>query len=362
VKVMHVEMGRHLYGGARQVAYLLDGVNAHSGQHVLVCPKDSRIAEAITNPAVNVLAVPMKGDHDVGFVNRLRQLIRAERPDLLHIHSRRGDMLTALAGKLENLTMIHSRRVDNPPRWLDLHIKFPLFERIVTISRGILQVLREHGVSERRLICVPSAVDTDRYRPTGQREAIRAELGLGAHQPVLAIVAQLIARKGHAVLFKALPKVLARQPDLVLLVFGQGQLETELRELAGTLGLAASVRFEGFRKDLDRIIPAIDLLVHPAWMEGLGVCLLETAACGVPIVACRAGGIPEAVRHGLNGYLVEPGDSDGLAAAMNELLDHPDLLRKFGDNGRRLILDEFSIARMVEGNLEVYRTLLDRQA
>jgi glycosyltransferase involved in cell wall biosynthesis len=107
-----------------------------------------------------------------------------------------------------------------------------------------------------------------------------------------------------------------------------------------------------------RIIPALDLLVHPAFMEGLGVVLLQAAACGLPIVAGRAGGIPEIVRHGENGLLVEPGDVAGLAAALNALLADAGLRQRYGSAGRAIVERDFSIAAMVAGNRQVYASLL----
>jgi glycosyltransferase involved in cell wall biosynthesis len=114
----------------------------------------------------------------------------------------------------------------------------------------------------------------------------------------------------------------------------------------------------GFRDDLSQILPCLDLLAHPATMEGLGVSLLQASAAGVPIVASRAGGISEAVRDGVNGLLVPPGDAAALGAALSRLLADADLRRRLGAAGRILIRDEFSADVMIEGNLSVYRELV----
>ena len=105
------------------------------------------------------------------------------------------------------------------------------------------------------------------------------------------------------------------------------------------------------------MIPGLDLVVHPAWMEGLGVSLLEAAASGVPIVATRTGGIPEIVRPGVNGFLIEPGDSSALARVLQELIDQPELRRKFGEAGRNIALERFSVTRMVHENYRLYEQL-----
>lgn len=354
MKVLHVEMGRHLYGGARQVAYLLNGLNRFPGEHVLVCSEGAEIVGAIQNPAVGIRPLPFRGDADPGFIGRLRRLIRSEKPDMLHIHSRRGDLLSALAGRLEKIPMIHSRRVDNPPRWVDTRIKFPLFETIVTISEGIREVLIEAGVPTDRVACVPSAVDTGRYRPGCDEAWFRSEFGLSERETVIGMIAQLIPRKGHEVLFDALPTVLSRHPETRVLLFGQGPMEAELRTLVRGRTLENSVIFAGYRNDMAQVITCLDLVVHPAWMEGLGVSLLEAAASGVPIVATRAGGIPEIVKDGVNGRLIEPGDAAALASAIVELLDEPMRRQALGQAGRRRVLERFSVDAMVEGNYRVY--------
>jgi len=359
---MHVEMGRHLYGGARQVAYLLNGLKEHPGEYGLVCAAGAEIIGAITNPDVKIHRIKTKGDLDVHFIGRLREVIRREKPDMLHIHSRRGDMLSALAGRLEKLPMVHSRRVDNPPSFFDLHFKFPLFKTIITISKGIREVLLEAGVPANRVICIPSAVDTERFRPVRvNRQGFLQEFGLTGDGPVLAMIAQLIPRKGHAVFFEALPAILAKHPRTRVLIFGRGPLKDELTRAVQKQGLDKFVRFEGFRTDLEHVIPHVDMVVHPAFMEGLGVSLLEAAACGVPIVACRAGGIPEIVRDKFNGFLVKPGDSKSLARHIIALLDEPDQLQLFSLTGRELVLEHFSIERMVRDNHRVYLETLGIQ-
>jgi glycosyltransferase involved in cell wall biosynthesis len=358
MKVLHVELGRHLYGGARQVCYLLNGLKDFPSQHALVCCQGAELLKAIANPALTLYCLAMKGDHDLGYIGRLRRIIHKEKPDLVHIHSRKGDFLSAVAARLEGCPAVLSRRIDNPPRPLELKVKFPLFQKIITISRGIAQVLIKAGVDPEKIVCVPSAIDTERYRPVCDRGWFRQEFDLSDDTPVAAIVAQLIDRKGHRVLFDALPRVLEKYSTLVVLVLGQGPLEQALKAYTSKLAIGHALRFLGFRPDLDRLLPCIDVLVHPAWMEGLGVSLLEAAASGIPIVATRTGGIPEIVHDRINGFLFACGDHRHLAQILIELLSDRQNARAAGAEGRRIVLERFSIANMVKGNHGVYESLL----
>jgi glycosyltransferase involved in cell wall biosynthesis len=365
MRVLHVEAGMHLYGGALQVVFLMRGLAQRGVDVALACPNGSAIAQAVREAGLPVHEMPMRGDADFGLVGRLRRLMREVQPDLLHLHSRRGcDTWGAIAGRLQGLPVVLSRRVDNPEsRWWAA-VKYRLPDRVVTISQGIREVLRSEGVPEAKVACVPSAVDTNQYRPgRGELPWFRQEFGLGGEALTIGMAAQFIERKGHATLLDALPAVFARHPEARVLLFGQGPLVPAVRaRVEGDRALAERVRLVGFRSDLDRVLPCLDLLAHPAHMEGLGVALLQAAACGLPIVGGRAGGIPEIVRPGLNGELIEPGDAAGLAAALNQLLDSADLRARMGVAGRDWVERHFSIDAMVEGNLAVYRDLLERRA
>ena len=206
------------------------------------------------------------------------------------------------------------------------------------------------------------AIDVAEYHQGCDCAWFRREFSLAEDETVVAVIAQLIPRKGHQVLIDTLPQVLAAAPRTRVLLFGQGPLREVLEAQCVERGVAEHVVFAGFRTDLERILPCLDLVVHPAFMEGLGVSLLQAASCGVAIVAARAGGIPEVVRHGESGLLVEPGDAGALAAAILALLQDPERRQALGRGGRALVERCFSLESMVAGNLAVYRELLDPES
>lgn len=358
MKVLHVEAGRNLYGGAQQVLYLLEGLHARGIDNVLACPRGSELSRAAL-PFAQVHAMPMYGDMDFSMALRLYRLMRRCRPDIVHLHSRIGaDVMGGIAARLAGLPVVYSRRQDNPEPRFAVQLKYRLHDRVIAISEGIAQVKLAEGLSPDKLRVVRSVVDAAPYQRAPEPQWLRAEFGLPADARVIAVVAQLIERKGHLLLIEALPALLERFPTLRVLFFGKGPQEDNLRRAIAARGLQDIVRLAGFRNDLPRILPSLDLLVHPAYREGLGVSLLQASAAGVPIVACRAGGIPEAVRDGVNGLLVAPGDVQALAAAVARVLGDADLAKRMAQAGRDLIAREFSLDGMVEGNLAIYREVL----
>ena len=359
MKVLHVEAGRYLYGGAQQVVWLNEGL-AHRGvENVLVCPTGSDIAAAMAGKA-RVHAIKMSGDLDVGLVRRLIRILRAEKPDLVHIHSRRGaDIYGGLAARIVGIPAILSRRVDNKESWLLSPFKYALYGRVIVISKAIGSVLVACGVDASKIKTVRSAVNANAYSTGVDKDWFESEFSLPSNAKTLGVIAQLIPRKGHKYLLNILPHLLEAHPQLQVLIFGQGPLATELTDRVFQPEFEGRVKMAGFRNDLHRVFPNLYAVVHPAEREGLGVALLQASASGVPVVAARAGGIPEIILDDVNGITFDIADEVGLLSALDALLADKALRDRLGAGGSHLARSEFSLDAMVEGNLKVYQSVLD---
>lgn len=359
MKILHIETGTNVYGGALQVYYLLQGLQKYpKTSHELVCASNSELLSKCQG-VVACHPLAMRGDGDVLFLFKLIKVIRKTKPAIVHVHSRRGaDIWGGLAAKLCGLQSILTRRVDNPESKFFIRLKSFLFNQIITISHGITRVMLHQGVPQNKLRCVPSAVDYNLYQRTCNRNWFRQEFGLDEERKAVGIIAQLIERKGHRFLIQSIHSIIKHSPKSTFIFFGQGPLLEVLSTMIQDLGLQDRVSFAGFRYDLENILPCLDLVVHPAAMEGLGVSLLQAAAAGVPIVATSVGGIPEIVRDGHNGYLVPFGDKNCLSQAVIRLLNDTELAAKFSQAGRDLVKSNFSIPAMVYGNLQVYREII----
>ncbi len=362
MRILHIEAGRHLYGGAAQVRYLIDGLGAARVDNVLVCPPKCALAEQ--PPVARVAAVAMHGDLDLGLLPRLVHAIRAEQPDLVHVHSRRGaDLYGGLAAAVAGVPAVLTRRVDAAePTWLG-RLKYRPYAAVVALSRAIEAQLTAAGVDEARLTRIPSAVDTGLYRPDlGARERVLTAFGLRSDALVVAVVAQLIERKGHRRLLAVLPELARAEPRLRVLCFGRGPLEQNLAREITQRGLSEIVTLAGFRNDLPRLMPGFDLVVHPAEREGLGLALLEAAAAGVPVVACAAGGVPDAVEHGVTGVLVPVADAAALRHAIARLLAAPAERTRLGAAARARVERRFCAAGMAAAHVSLYERVLAERA
>ena len=175
----------------------------------------------------------------------------------------------------------------------------------------------------------------------------------------IAVIAQLIDRKGHRFLFDVVPNLRDSHPHLRIVIFGTGAAEGKLRGLVEQLNLGGTVQFAGFRHNLDDYLACFDLLVHPATDEGLGVAMLKAAAAAVPVVAFNVAGSREAVAHGKTGVLVAQGDVRVLQKAIAVMIEDPAMRRAFGTAGRQRMRDEFSVEQMVASHIKLYKSVVD---
>jgi glycosyltransferase involved in cell wall biosynthesis len=360
MKILHVETGRHLYGGPQQVIYLIRALIERGHDCTLVCPPDSRIDAAARTEGIHVRNLFCAGDLDLPFAYRLVQYLQEAKPDLVHCHSRRGaDMLGGLAASFADIPAVVSRRVDNTEMRLMAALRYRPFKKIIAISATIATVLHDHDVDEHRIEVIRSAVDTERFSEKPNCRKIREEFGVPTDAFVLAAAGQLIPRKGHRYLLQAVAELTRDHSPLRLVIFGEGYLNSQLRAQATSLGLGDVVQFAGFRDDLDDFMGCIDIFVHPALAEGLGVVTLKAAAAGVPVVGFAAGGLTEAVLHGETGLLVSPQSVEELRDAIATLMDDDDLRQQLGKAGRKRMKNEFSIDTMVDKHIELYEAVLN---
>jgi len=302
MKILHLETGQNLYGGAKQVQFLIHGLNKQGVRNHLCCPEGSEIGKAVSNCEVH--HTRSAGDLDFKFYFDLKKILFQVEPDLVHIHSRRGaDMLGAIAVKSAGFKCVLSRRVDNPENVLLAKIKYPLYSHVITISEGIKTVLEKQKVPAKHISCVRSAVDYEKYQHPATKERFLEAFNLNPSHVTVGVVAQLIGRKGHKYLIDIAAKLKELHPELQILIFGKGAKEGELKALSAQLGTDDFIKFVGFHKNIEDWLGNIDIIAHPAEMEGLGVALLQSSSAGVPIVASRVGGIPEIVRDQDNGLL-----------------------------------------------------------
>ena len=348
-----MDSARGWRGGQNQVLLTAAGMARRGHDVVVACQRRGMLEERARAAGLDVRGLSFHGDVSPAAAWGLRGLLRGARPEVVQAHDPHA--LGAVLLAAGSAPVIATRRVDFalkgwPSRW-----KYRRPRRVVAVSHAVATVLERSGLAPAALRVVYEGVP-DRPSKPGGREALAA-LGLPADALVVGNVAALTDHKDHATLIKAAARVVESLPGAHFVIVGVGELEGRLRAQADELGLGGRVVFAGFRDDLDRLLPAFDVFCLSSRQEGLGTSLLDAMCFGVPVVATAAGGIPEAVYDGVTGRLVPPGHPDALATALVGVLEDAGRRRALGEAGRRRFSEQFTVDRMVDATLDVYRDL-----
>jgi glycosyltransferase involved in cell wall biosynthesis len=227
-------------------------------------------------------------------------------------------------------------------------------DRVICVSEAVRRVVLEReGTDPARTVVVHNGVTL--AGPTVTGPEARAELGYGPGDLVVGMVANLNrAVKGVQYFLDAVPLILKEVPSARFVVFGRGGEEAALKARTAELGIGDRVRFAGFRPDVQRFYPALDVSVLTSLTEGLSIALLESMNHGIPAVVTRVGGNPEVVVDGETGFLVPPRDPAPFAERVVALLRDRELRAQFGRAARRRVEERFDVRRAARRYLEIY--------
>jgi len=244
-------------------------------------------------------------------------------------------------------------------------LKYRRADRIVAVSEAVKRVLVRDGLDGTRITVIRDGIDVRRIERAPERRAeLRAALDVPLDAPLVGNVAALAPHKGQRYLVEAVPLLLKLVPAARVIIAGSGELREALEARARELKLGPALVFAGFRppEEVISLVKAFDVFVFPSVGEGLGSSLLEAMAAGTPIVATRAGGIPEIVEDGVTGLLVPPADPEALGLAIARLLRDRSLALRLAAAARIAVREHGSADRMVRETVDLYRDLVARDA
>jgi glycosyltransferase involved in cell wall biosynthesis len=210
---------------------------------------------------------------------------------------------------------------------------------------------------------IRNGIDCDRFRPNpGARSRLRGELGLADDTPLIGIVAALRNEKNHGMLVQSAAKLRSRHPDAHWVIVGDGPQRSSIEALAAELQIADRIHLLGTRFDTPDILSALDVFTLCSLNEASPVSILESLACGVPVVATNVGSVGETVLEDVTGLLIDSEDIDAMTAGVDRLLRDADLRSRLGRSGRELVLKTGSLASMVDGYQSLMTDHYDRHA
>lgn len=315
-------------------------------------------------------------DKDVRAAWSLMGQLRRLRPDVLHLHTYKAGVVGSLAARLAGLRAVvlsphghifaeNANIPGVPPAGARLRLlkeltrfaqRFPV--KIVALSEADRDQQLGLGLGRPdQYVVIPNGLDLAAFGERGLRPREAARAGLRVCGRVLGTIGRLTREKGHEVLIRALAKL---PGDVQLVIAGEGEQYAALEALVGELSLSGRVRFVGY-VDSRLLLRAFDVYVQPSYYEGFGLSILEAMAAGLPVVACRVGGLTDVVVDGETGLLVPAGDPEALAAAIRRMLEDGRLAQRCGEAAQRRVREMFSLDKMIFAYDALYHETLAAQ-
>ncbi|MDD5155236.1 MAG: glycosyltransferase family 4 protein [Candidatus Omnitrophica bacterium] len=334
------------------------------GHNVCVASSAGDCLDRFIREGISYIAIPINTKAEISpkilfSFFKLLGYIKEKDIQIIHANTRVTQVLACLLQKYSGRIYVYTCHGFFKPK-LSRRL-FPCWGRLViAISRQVSDHLRnDFKVGQAKIRIIHNGIDLERFAACGPeaKSAAKEKFGLSGAK-VIGIIARLSDVKGHVYLIRAMPEVLEKIPDARLLIVGEGREKAKLAALAAGLGITKSVFFLPSVADTAEALSAMDIFVMPSLKEGLGLSLMEAMSCGLPVIGSNVGGIKTLIRHGENGLLVEPADSDSLCAAMLELLQDRFKAEALGKEARVFIQSNFSQEKMLIETEEVYKECL----
>jgi len=295
---------------------------------------------------------------------RLIRVIRTWRPDVVHAYLPLVTFMGALAGCLCGVPLVVTSRRGMGNHQQRHQVLKPLdrlanalSHRITVNSRAVWDdVIRCDRVDPSKLVLIYNGVDWASFESAlRHRFQTRRSLGIGNHEKIVIVVANLIPYKGHHDFIEALKKVVVQIPEVKVLLVGEDRgIQKDVEKQAEGLGIRTFIQFLGKREDVPCLLAAADLSVLPSHEEGFSNVILESMAAGLPVVATRVGGNSEAVVDEVSGWLVPPRNSSLMAEKIVDILIDKQRATSWGKRGMDRVRKNFTIEEMVEAHLNLY--------
>ncbi len=384
VKVLRVIARLNMGGPALHVAYLTAGLRPRGYDTTLVAGTlaqgEDSMAFVADERGVEVMKIEELGREisplrDLLAIVRLARVIRRERPQILHTHTAKagavGRLAALLAGPGRPPVIVHtfhghvlhgyfgpvrSRLFLALERWLAAHTT-----ALIAVGPQVRDDLVALGVAPaERFTVIRLGIELgERVRPgENGRVEMRRYLGVPPERFVVGWVGRMTAVKRTDDVLDAFRRLRARGVDACLCLVGDGPDRERLERQASELGVIRDTLFLGYQEDVAPYYAAFDALVLPSANEGTPVSVIEALAAETPVVATRVGGVPDVVREGEDGFLVDAGDTEELAERLTRLAHDPELRRRFGESGRGRVLKRYAVERLLDDVDRLYRELL----
>ncbi len=340
MRIIEVVGGLQIGGAENQVVQLLNGLSK-AGQEchlIFFQPIESHLVHALAKD-ISKHHAPLARWGQIGCIRRLVHLFREIQPHVVQAHMFHTNLYVVIAARLAKVPVVitteHGKNLwkNSIHHWIERGVISPLSTMRVAVSQDIRDIrIQSADIPADKIMVIPPCVEIPEQSVEYHD---KSSVMLGA-------VGRMVDAKDYPTLLRAFSRVVDSGMKAELVFLGDGPARSQLENMARELGIAGVVRFPGFQSNIDEWLRRFELVVFSSIREGIPVAMLEAMAAGVPMVATRVGGIPEVIRDGVNGLLVECGRPEDLANAIMRLAQDVNLRKALGREGRNTVVSLYS--------------------
>ncbi|MBP7243914.1 MAG: glycosyltransferase family 4 protein [Bacteroidia bacterium] len=362
MKVLHVSTPMSWRGGEQQAAYLARALKEMKVEVSVLTPLHSELSTRLKEDGVTVINFKSRGLLDLSLAKKIAKICNEQKFDVVHTHDSHAHSAAVLsAAVFSNMVpIVVSRRVDFAvssnlfSKWKYNHASI---KKIICVSEMILNITAPSMNDKKKLTVVHSGINTTNYNFSLEGNLLKDELNLSQETILIGNLSALADHKDFPTFLKVAKEVIHANPFVHFIIAGTGDEKSLIDKFIDENNLSSRIHLLGFRKDVTKVMKSLDVFLITSKTEGLGTIVLEAFAAEIPVVATRAGGIPELVSDGVTGLLVEVGDVSGLTRAVQKVLADHELRMKIISNAKSKV-QEFSFQATAQKTLNIYQEII----
>ena len=362
------------YGGVeKHVIDIINNIDQKKFRPFLVCPEDvlPGLTKKLHKTDVELHSIRIRSYFDFKEIAKFLSLIKKIKPEIVHAHlyfaGRFATPLSKMMGVpciIETGHIVENWRKGYKQIFLLLDIISCFFvDNVIAVSNAVKDYfIRYKKVPSKKISVIHNWCELDKFNVDQYDEQFQSQKKAAEKIPpdcmIISLIGRLDEQKGHKYLLAALPKVLKKYSNFIVLFIGDGNLKNELISLTKKMNITDKVRFLGFREDIPELISITDIIVLPSLYEGLPLTLIEASAMGKPIIASNVDGTPDIVQDGITGLLFEKEDSEQLAKNLLQLLNDSSYAANMGIKGKEFVKNNFDCHKQIDKLQQHYINLL----
>lgn len=365
MNILNITTIRELRGGDVQMYTIYKLLEEYTDlNQFILCPENSQLWKKHGQSDVNFITYKRK-NKIFSIISSIIKTVKDKKINIIHIHDSSALTATLIASYFfpKEVKIILSRKRDKR-----INSKFskrfkynnPKIAKIISVSKAVESIFKDVITDKSKLITIYDAIDVPAFSKNKNLNKIHEEFNWDNDVKIIGNIAAITNQKDIVTFVETAEKIIKKysgDKKIKFVVIGDGDKKEEIVELIKSKKLENEIMLMGYRSNIQELLPEFDVFLLTSISEGLPLTIYEALACKIPVVATKAGGIPEVIINRETGFISEIKDSDSLSDNVITLLEDEELVKKIKQKGFELVSKSFDLPVMKENYYTFYKSL-----